>query len=333
MSMSDPPNEPTPSAAPPAAAIVSERITELRGEAEALSDKGLRAAFGDAVGRLLAREPGGEAHAVREFLGAFNHDPTFRPPLFALVDGFERRRAYKNLGRLYDAEAKSATEPHEKHDALLDRASLLLITAGDVPEVDALLNEVVNASPTRASTWLMLEFLAERRGLTEMAARARRERANLATTPAWRATLLQEVASETSDADDAFALVQQAALADPTSIQAQRLLEQGARERRGYGILVEALVRRADAASSGAARAALLVEASILTRIQLGDAERALAFARNATTETPEDLVAWLEFVETAEAAESFADVELGCARVLVLGGEDFLAAVTLHRV
>lgn len=332
MSMSDPPNEPTPSAAPPAAAIVSERITELRGEAEALSDKGLRAAFGDAVGRLLVREPGGEAHAVREFLGAFNHDPTFRPPLFALVDGFERRRAYKNLGRLYDAEAKSATEPHEKHDALLDRASLLLITAGDVQEVDALLNEVLNASPTRASTWLMLEFLAERRGLAEMATKARRERANLATTPAWRATLLQEVASETSDADDAFALVQQAALADPTSIRAQRLLEQGARERRGYGILVEALVRRAEAAPSGAARAALFVEASILTRIQLGDAERALTFARNATTEAPEDLVAWLEFVETAEAAESFADVELGCARVLALGGDDLgTEAAAIH--
>ena len=125
------------------------RLRELRAELEAREDKLGKAVISDSIGRLLMREPAQEGAAARELLAAFNHEPSFRPPLHALVDSFERKRSLKNLGRLYEAEHRSATDDGERVDALLDRAVLLFLTGGEPGQLDAFLDEAVALRPAR----------------------------------------------------------------------------------------------------------------------------------------------------------------------------------------
>ena len=101
------------------------RLLVCGAEAEATADRSRQAAVQYEIGHIVERETGLEAQAVREYLGAYNLDGTFRPPLFALVRVFERRRSFKNLARLYEAELKSATSGEERASALLDRAALV----------------------------------------------------------------------------------------------------------------------------------------------------------------------------------------------------------------
>ncbi|MGE3633807.1 MAG: hypothetical protein AB7P00_28150, partial [Sandaracinaceae bacterium] len=98
----------------------------LRTELEATADRARQAVIQYEIGHLTQFALGNEAQAVREYLGAYNLDPRFRPPLIALVQVFERRRSLKNLSRLYEAEARSATTPREAASALADRASLMI---------------------------------------------------------------------------------------------------------------------------------------------------------------------------------------------------------------
>ena len=85
----------------------------LRAELEAATDRAHKAAIQYEIGHITETELAQEAQAVREYLGAYNVDPTFHPPLIALVRIFERRRSFKNLQRLYEAELKSARSPIE----------------------------------------------------------------------------------------------------------------------------------------------------------------------------------------------------------------------------
>ncbi|MBX7194478.1 MAG: hypothetical protein K1X94_20650, partial [Sandaracinaceae bacterium] len=179
MSPSEPTSQPSASGSAPAA-IDESRLTELRAELEAREDKLGKAVLADQIGHLLLRDPGQEGAAARELLASYNHEPTFRPPLFALVDSFERKRSFKNLGRLYDAEQKSATDAAGRTDALLDRAMFLLATGGATEEVDALLEQAIEPRPTRASARAIVELIARHRGRDALAAEAARARAELA---------------------------------------------------------------------------------------------------------------------------------------------------------
>lgn len=306
-------------------------LAELRSELEAVDDKTAKAILADAIGRSLLLERGQEATAVRELLASYNHDPSFRPPLFALVDAFEHRRSYKNLARLYEAEVKSAVDDEEKIDAWLDRASFLLTTGGSglLPtggsraEVEELLAQVLEAGPERAGAWAIVETLARHLGSADIARRALEARAKRARDPRLRAVLFHEAALECDDPASALALLEAAAEADPADLRVATALEDAARVTRRFATVVDALERRSRAEGHAARAAALACEASALARTRSLDARRALEVGARAVELAPEDPLVWLERAEAAEAAEAWEALDGACERVLaLLGGE-----------
>src|SRR5262245_482941 len=101
----------TPTSPPAGATLASDernRPAELRSEAQLTNDRTQKAALLYEAGYLsetLLHQP---AHAVQDYLSAYNSDSRSRLPLFSLLRMFERRSSYKNLARLYDAELRGA---------------------------------------------------------------------------------------------------------------------------------------------------------------------------------------------------------------------------------
>ncbi len=346
MSASEPTSDPSSVGAsiPPTSSsprIEPLRLAELRTELDAREDKVGKAVIADAIGRALLRDPAQEGAAARELLASYNHEPAFRPPLYALVDSFERKRSFKNLGRLYDAEHKSATDAQGRTDALLDRAMFLLATGGAIEEVDALLDQAIEPRPLsaaeggRASAWAIIEVLARHRGRDALAREAAKARAEATRSPKLRAALLHESAVEPGTADDvALALLVEASEADPSSARVQTALDGAARAAGRFGVVVDAIERRAEAETNDVLAAALYCEASALARARLVMPERALAASERAVTRAPEDLLAWIERAEAAENGEAWDVLEQACAKVLALAGDELgaFAAVLHHR-
>lgn len=350
MSVSEPTPD-SPSAGPPNAAPASsarsieDRVAELRAELDAREDKLGKAVLSDAIGRLIARDPAQEGVAARELLASYNHEPTLRTPLYALVDSFERKRSLKNLGRLYDAEVRGATAAQARGDALLDRAVFALSTQAPAEEIDALIDQALEAAPLRASAWAVLETLARHRGREGVARRAAEARAQAVHSPRLRAVLLHEAAVEARvegrapaegelDAAAALALLVDASEADPTSVRIQTALDGAARAAGQFDVVVSALERRAAAERDAVLAAALFVEASVLARVRLGEPERALSASEQATERTPDDVLVWIERAEAAESAGAYDALDEACARLLALAGSELgtFAALLHHR-
>ncbi len=116
----------------------------------------------------LAERANDEPGAARDYLAAYNADPTFREPLEALIRLLEKRRSLRNLGRLVDALLRAATTPDEKVRALLMRAFYEADVSGEVPEAQASAREATDVEGARgaeqAAAWLTLEVLAGRTG-------------------------------------------------------------------------------------------------------------------------------------------------------------------------
>src|SRR3954451_9419508 len=81
----------------PSARELAARVDELRREAASVSDRTLRASLIYEVAYLTETALNQPAHAVQEYLAAYNLDHRFRLPLYALLRIFERRRSFKNL--------------------------------------------------------------------------------------------------------------------------------------------------------------------------------------------------------------------------------------------
>jgi tetratricopeptide (TPR) repeat protein len=310
------------------------RLRELRAELEAREDKLGKAVISDSIGRLLMREPAQEGAAARELLAAFNHEPSFRPPLHALVDSFERKRSLKNLGRLYEAEHRSATDDGERVDALLDRAVLLFLTGGEPGQLDAFLDEAVALRPARPGAWAILEWLARQRGRESLAAQAADARARAARTSQLRAALLHEVAVAPGvEAGAALGLLVEASEADPSSERIRTALDGAAREAGRFALVVDALERSASSEPLDLRAAALFCEASALARSRLLDPARAVQLSERALARAPEDLLVWIERAEAAEAAEDWGLLETACEKVLALAGPEATGPlVAVHR-
>ena len=121
---------PTPGADPATAPSLEERAATLMDELAQVERKEHRAVLQWELGRL-AEKAGDTAGAVKAYLTAYNHAPQFRPPLFDLIRIFERRRSFKNLTRLYDAELKSARSEGDRASAEADLAAILEDRQGD----------------------------------------------------------------------------------------------------------------------------------------------------------------------------------------------------------
>lgn len=344
-----PPPPPRPVEGPPSsgptAVPVPAAVASLRAEADATTDKSRQAAVQYEIGHVVERETGLEAQAVREYLGAYNLDPAFRPPLFSLVRVFERRRSFKNLARLYEAELKSATTGEERASALLDRAALVADHLGQPEGELALLEQACDEDGDSGAAALVLEWRLRRAGAEpERIAEAVAMRAARTRDPVLRALLLVEVSGEKErmgDVDGAMDALRAASRLPGDRPRFLRELERAARRLERPLELVAALESRAAIllsaegrnAASEAEAIALYVDAARARLARLGDAEGARGTIDKAIALAPEDLVLVREHMLACEALGDTAGAAADAQRVLAAGVEGRHAAPLRFRL
>lgn len=307
-------------------------------------DRARQAMLAYEIGRTLEDGGGGEAAAVREYLGAYNLDPSFRPPLFELVRMFERRRSFKNLARLYEAELKSATTPAEKSSAIVDRASLLEDHLAQGELAGPLFEQASAEDPEGVTALLMLERRARVAGDAAAALTALEGLASRTKTPALRAILMIELAREkerAGDVDGAVETLRDAIRTSPDERQrALRALEEVARKHGRAPELVAALEARAalsassdsaDPANHDEAIAAFL-EAARVRLDRLGDAEGARNTIDRALALAPDEPALRRAHMLASESASDLAASAADAAALQALVGEDRIVAAFMLR-
>ncbi|MDW8244961.1 MAG: hypothetical protein RMJ84_00140 [Sandaracinaceae bacterium] len=285
-------------------AASEELISELRGELEGSGDERLRrAVLLDAIGRLLNRGLGRHAPPPKELLASFNIDPSFRVPLYALIDHFEGKRSYRNLSRLYEAEANSAPSPSEKADALADLAFIAWLNQS-AEEARAALGQGIDATSRLASTWALFEWVARVLGEEEALQKALLGRARTSRDPGLRWHLLSEaIRRKEEQKQDLLPILKEALEIEPKSAPLWAIFDQKARERGNWAEVVEALEGFAASSEDPLFASALLVEASALCRVRLGDAQRALKNARRGADLAPGDPFVMVELINASAEA------------------------------
>lgn len=213
------------------------------------------------LGTLTARG-GDPASAVKSWLTAYNLAPGFRAPLLDLVRLFERRRSFKNLQRLYEAELKGAGTPAERASARMDLACLFEDRDGRVEdalaELVTALDDAGESAEARATVGLLLERMARRAGRPDLARRALRAQVDASSDPVWRTLLLIDLAEDLSasgasdDVRAAFAALDEALATGAARQRALTALERLARRHDE----VDALIRALDGLAELASRAA-----------------------------------------------------------------------------
>lgn len=231
------------------------RIAALRAELGASTESARQAALHYEIGHLTEHDLGNEAQAVREYLAAYNLDSTFRPPVLALVTILERRRSFKNLLRLYEAEARGATSSREAATSLADRAALTIDHLGGSAEGRGLLEAAFAQASDAESVALLLEHQLLTEGDLDAAVAVIARRAELVKDPVLATLLRLEVARAREDAGDvegALALLRSAAT---TPAARWRVLEQLERVARRAGRTLERTVALEGRAKLAAAEA------------------------------------------------------------------------------
>jgi cellulose synthase operon protein C len=239
------------SAGLPAVSDARHRINHLRAEAEAVAERTTKAALLYEAGYVHEVQLAQPAQAVQDYLAAYNADSRSRLPLHALVRMFERRRSYKNLARLYDAEVRSARSPAERGTALTDQATLSALVSGEEKVVQARLEQALEQEP-KADPALLLEWSRRALGDEEGALRALTRRAESSDDPVHRGALLLELAEDREargEISGALEALRAAALTPDGSEPAEEVyaiaLGRFARQHHFTEELVEASERRA----------------------------------------------------------------------------------------
>ncbi|HEX7664815.1 MAG TPA: hypothetical protein VF407_09900, partial [Polyangiaceae bacterium] len=280
-------------------------LANLRAEVAQTSDKSRQARLHAEIGELEERG-GDEPGAARDYLAAFNADPTFREPLEGLVRLLERRRSLKNLGRLLEALVRAAATSEEKARALTMHAAFLEDVSEDVDGAKGVLRdatalsqegggEALEASgPEAAFAWLSLEVLAGKTHDTNLRNEALAHRAKTPGDPTWQALLLIDLARVTANEGDlaaafttlgeakaknagatwlAVATIAELASKDPTDeANAKQLL--AALEARA-DMITNALVDQATADTLGIPREARTMGALVDTLVRVANLHRA----------------------------------------------------------
>lgn len=330
-----------------------EAIAILRDRLEAEEDKQDKAVLSWQIGHLHERA-GDPAAAVKAYLGAYNFAPGFRPPLFDLIRIFERRRSFKNLARLYDAEETSAHRTDEAASAAADLAALIEDREKDVAKASHRLAEVLtradaltDAGPGVGAAAHFLERVARRTGDADLITQALEARIAAAADPTYRVLLLIDLAEHEAeggaeaDVDRALARLQEAREAGAVAFRVLQALERVARKHERTAQLVDALeglgdlgaaatrgertpgsgafsVERFDDAQRTRARAgAYYVEAAMWALRALDDAARGVSLLGRASELCPDDPLLRLLHVEAAFRAGDAAAIEGAAARYL----------------
>ncbi|MEQ9702689.1 MAG: hypothetical protein RLO54_32855, partial [Sandaracinaceae bacterium] len=337
------------------------QIEALRQELEATPDRGRQAVIQYEIGHLTQHALANEAQAVREYLGAYNLDPQFRPPLIALVSIFERRRSSKNLLRLYDAEARSATTPREAASALADRAILTADQMGDVEEARGLLEAAFEQAGEAGDLALLLEQQRLVDGDIEGALEVIEARAGLVHDPVLATLLRLEVArarEEAGDLEGALSMLRSAVTTPAARWRVLTQLERVARKAERYPELIVALEGRAklavaeakgedagqasgafsvqrfaDQARAASTAAALYREAGRLRLQKLNDAPGALRDYDEATQLREADPLLGYERMLAQELAGDLEGAAAEAERLLGAGLEGPPAAALRFRL
>jgi tetratricopeptide (TPR) repeat protein len=232
-------------------------VKRLRAELAGAVDKSRQARLLSEIGEIEERT-GDEPGAARDYLAAFNVDPTFREPLEGLVRLLERRRSLKNLGRLVDALARAATTPEEKARALLTKGAYLEDVSADLDGAKNAVREATQVDAPildAAAAWLSLELVAAKTGDTATREEALAERIKSSIDPTWRGLLLidaAKVATSLGDVDRALGILEEArAIGGAATYSAALAIERLARKEAG-------LVGSDEARTRGEAHAASL---------------------------------------------------------------------------
>lgn len=200
----------SPNATSPDAHRVSDVIAKLRAECDATDAEARRALLLHEIGVLEDRS-GNEGQAARDLLSAVNALPDFHEPLERLVVLIERRKSYKNLGKLVDRLVKIAETPEELARALVTLAEFRQDHEGDPAGAREALERATQTKSDDVDAWLFLERLCAELGDSAMRRRALAARADLATDPAWRALLFLDVArlhAESGEIETAIAALE-----------------------------------------------------------------------------------------------------------------------------
>ncbi|MFW5921487.1 MAG: tetratricopeptide repeat protein, partial [Polyangiales bacterium] len=244
---------PTPSAGATSNEAVEVRIAALRAEIEAEEDKTRQAVLHYEVGHLLETRARNDAMAVREYLTAYNLDASFRPPLFALVRIFERRRSFKNLSRLHRAEARSAQSEQERASAAVDQGVLLEDHVGQPDEARQEYRHALETHPGDLPAALMLERHARGAGDPDAARYALETLAHHTGGPVMKGLLLGELAldrEQSGDVDGAIDALEQAVTLPLARYRLVDMLERLARRHQRTDELIKALEAKAALASA-----------------------------------------------------------------------------------
>jgi len=165
----------------------------LRSEAEVVTDREKRSTILYGIAELEESLLGDQPAAARSHLAAYNARSSFRPPLDALVRLYRRRASFANLGKLLEAQARTAPTARDRADALVLRGELAEDALGDRDTAVASYQAAVAADPTHALAWANLERAALVRGEPSERAIAVAQLARLTADPARRAALLFEL--------------------------------------------------------------------------------------------------------------------------------------------
>jgi tetratricopeptide (TPR) repeat protein len=194
---------------PPALSVeAAAAVAWLRSEVAGSAGKARQARLLGEVGEIEERN-GDEAGAARDYLAAFNADPSFREPLEGLVRLLERRHSFRNLGKVIDAFVKSSKKPEEAGRALLMKSAFAADVAGDLSAArDAALyaTKAATTGPEAALSWLTLEVIAGKLGDLALRREALEKRVSHTTDPTWKALLLLDLASLEAPDDPTLAL-------------------------------------------------------------------------------------------------------------------------------
>jgi hypothetical protein len=188
----------------------------LRAEWGAQGDSSRTARLLAHIGELEERS-GEAAAAARDFLEAYDADPTFREPIESLLRVLQRRPTLKSQPRIFDTLVESAASPQERVRALVLRATQRADVDGDwgAAQADLLEAVAVEGAPAadRAHAWLLLEIAAGITGDASVRQRALSERAEFAADPTWRALLLIDrarIAATAGELESCVTLLEQA---------------------------------------------------------------------------------------------------------------------------
>jgi cellulose synthase operon protein C len=299
---------------------------------------------------LLRETAHDEAGAARDLLAAYNADGNFREPVETLASLLERRKSYKNLGRMIEALIKSASSPEQAARVQMQKGQYALEHQNDVEAARAAWEQAVVEDEDAAAAWLELELLAGKHNDPDARLRSLQQRTRLAQPLEWKALLQIDLAKlvQADNIDGALEALQEAAeMQGPARFRAWRVIEAIAR-RDGRDVLVadameaqaRLIVDALDDEPSGEAAgvpqymrsservADLYLRASEAKR-RAGESEDALKLLDKAIEQLPGNRM--LAYVRL-KAAENAGDIDTAAtlSRKLLDGGVQGRAAAPL---